>query len=143
MYRNILVAIDGSQHSQNALQEACGLVKEKPGAKLTLINVVLPLPSYIWAEVAEFEVNLEETAKKNASEMMSKVTASLQEQGIAYDEVIAVGEPATEICRVAEERGCDLIVIGSRGLGQMQGFILGSVSSRVLHDAKSPVLVVK
>jgi nucleotide-binding universal stress UspA family protein len=53
------------------------------------------------------------------------------------------GEPSHEILAVAAEVKADLIVMGSRGLGQIGGLILGSVSERVLHRANIPVLIVR
>ncbi len=53
-----------------------------------------------------------------------------------------IGKPADVICATAEKEGFDLIVIGSRGLGEIRGLVLGSVSNHVVHRAKVPVLVV-
>jgi nucleotide-binding universal stress UspA family protein len=53
------------------------------------------------------------------------------------------GPPAEAILRVAETRACDLIVVGSRGLGELKAVLLGSVSERVLHHSTVPVLIVK
>ena len=53
------------------------------------------------------------------------------------------GDPAGEIINAAEEHNADLIIMGSRGLGQVGGLILGSVSERVLHGAYGPVLIVR
>ncbi|MBI5017715.1 MAG: universal stress protein, partial [Deltaproteobacteria bacterium] len=56
---------------------------------------------------------------------------------------VLTGDPATELCRVAADEGFDLIVMGSRGMSELAGLLLGSVSERVLHLAACPVAMVK
>jgi len=63
--------------------------------------------------------------------------------GISYTDKVVVGVPADEVLQEQEEGGYDLLVIGSRGMGEVKGWILGSVSTRVVRYAKCPVLVVK
>jgi len=57
--------------------------------------------------------------------------------------VTAVGQPAEEILKVAKRRRCDLIVMGSRGLGGIQKLLLGSTTDRVVHHASIPVLAIR
>ena len=52
------------------------------------------------------------------------------------------GDPGNIICEVADEGGYDLIIIGSSGLGSIEGLFLGSVSNKVVHSAKTPVMIV-
>lgn len=59
------------------------------------------------------------------------------------ESVVRRGSPADEIVRYAEEKGTGLIVMGSRGWGEMHAVLLGSVSERVLHSAPCPVLIVR
>ncbi len=67
--------------------------------------------------------------------------------GVTADTRLGYGvgqwQPALEICRVAEDEGFDLLVLGCRGMGRVEGLMLGSVSDRVVHLAKVPVLVVR
>ncbi len=63
--------------------------------------------------------------------------------GVAVAAAYRKGDPAAEIVNAAREAGADMIIVGSRGRGQIGGLILGSVSERVLHAAHIPVLVVK
>ncbi len=67
----------------------------------------------------------------------------MEGMGVPYQSRQKVGQPASEIVRVAEEEGCDLIVLGSRGLSGVQAFLLGTASDCVAHHARCPVLVVK
>lgn len=63
--------------------------------------------------------------------------------GVKVEGVIVEGDPATAVMDYASKNGVDLIVTGSRGLSTIKRMFLGSVSSRIIHEAKMPVLVVK
>ena len=63
--------------------------------------------------------------------------------GIAHEELYEVGSPGPVLLNMAEEQGCDLIVMGSRGLGPLKGIFMGSVSSYMVSRSKCPVLIVK
>lgn len=64
-------------------------------------------------------------------------------RNVPYQSRQEIGQPATEIIRVAEEVQCDLIVLSSRGLSDVKAFLIESVSDRVAHHAHCPVLIVK
>ena len=66
-----------------------------------------------------------------------------EERGIEARSRLLVGGPATRIVAFADEIDADLVVLGSRGLGAIGSTLLGSVSRKVLHDAKRPVLIVR
>ncbi|MEM4080155.1 MAG: universal stress protein, partial [Metallosphaera sp.] len=66
-----------------------------------------------------------------------------EQGGVKADGVIVEGDPATAILDYASKNGIDLIITGSRGLSTIKRMFLGSVSSRIIHEAKMPVLVVK
>ncbi|MGP9820216.1 universal stress protein [Salinarimonas sp. NSM] len=84
-----------------------------------------------------------DTLRHVADEVIAAARRTLEGRGITIDTRIADAAPAEAIVTVAEEEGADLLVIGSRGLGRLQGMILGSVSQKVVHDAPCAVLVVK
>ena len=67
----------------------------------------------------------------------------LTRAGIAHELHVLSGDPASNIARAARERGCRLIVMGSRGLGPLASAALGSVAAKVLHLADVPVTLVK
>ena len=75
--------------------------------------------------------------------MTLQVLAKVRETGLTADMNVLQGPAPDAILRVAETEGYDLIVMGSRGLGQFQGLLIGSVSDRVMHHAKIPVLIVR
>lgn len=151
LYDHILVPYDGSASAKAALAEAVRYAKDDPGAKLSIVQIIdtqLLLAERLQAE------------RRNAADQFTPIVSQTD-----YNEVITelnkniVGllpnlmndiavefleetEPGEQIVAYAEENGCDLIIMGSRGLGAIRG-ILGSVSSHVLREATMPVLIVK
>ena len=83
-----------------------------------------------------------ERAMNKGREMLAEATLHLHDTGIEFSTDTVEGPAAEAILRIAQLEDCDLIVMGSRGLGMVQGLLLGSVSYRVLHHATIPVLVV-
>jgi nucleotide-binding universal stress UspA family protein len=74
--------------------------------------------------------------------MLAPAETSLSAAGIAYTRHLFVGEPAEMISRFAQEQGCDEIVIGSRGMGNIRSMLVGSVASKIIHLATMPVVLV-
>jgi nucleotide-binding universal stress UspA family protein len=141
----IVVAADGSAHARKAAEVAARLSREMRGAEVILVNVGhIPPIAFAGAangvvELAALWTVLQESGQKILDDT-GKVFAGIDAEVIrAYRE----GEPATEILKAAQEHKADLIIMGSRGLGQFGGLILGSVSERVLHGAHIPVLIVR
>jgi nucleotide-binding universal stress UspA family protein len=138
MYRNILVAVDGSKESKLALADAIDLALEA-NARLTIVHVCNPPPGIIRTTPAGAAVAADLPAYH------SKVLRSMVElvpKELPVTTLLLDGNPAHEIVKAAKERDHDLIVIGSRGRGRATAALLGSVSHAVLHEAPVPVLVV-
>jgi nucleotide-binding universal stress UspA family protein len=138
MYRNILVAVDGSKESKLALADAVDLALES-NSKLTLVHVSNPAPGIIRSTPAGAAVAAELPAyhSKVLRQMVDTVPKELPVTTLLLE-----GNPAHEIVKAAREYEHDLIVIGSRGRGRATAALLGSVSHAVLHEASVPVLVV-
>jgi nucleotide-binding universal stress UspA family protein len=138
MYRNILVAVDGSKESKLALADAIDLALDS-NAKLTVAHVASQPPGMIRTTPAGAAVAAELPAyhDKVLREMVETVPKELPVTTLLLE-----GNPAHEIVKAAREYDHDLIVIGSRGRGRATAALLGSVSHEVLHDAPVPVLVV-
>lgn len=139
MFKKILIAYDGSVHSQRALDCAQNLA-QKYAAQVIIVHAYQP----IWLEwgtpfVEEAQKQAIAAGEKVIQEAQSKLAKSNLE---IITEVIE-GPPAEAILRVADARACDLIVMGSRGMGEWKAALIGSVSHRVLHMSTAPVLVVK
>lgn len=137
-FTNILVAYDGSEHSRKALDMAVK-VAQCSNCKLKVLYAFDKVPLVLGDDETKRFI---ERAMNKGREKLAEATLHLHDSGIEFSTDTVEGPAAEAILRVAELEGCDLIVMGSRGLGMVQGLLLGSVSYRVLHHASIPVLVV-
>ncbi len=145
MYKKILVPLDGSDTANIAAGHAVELAA-KTGAEVTLFHVIPALPPYVnrygehlGGAYQQIHSELEATGE----DILKKARENLANSGVKLDVKILWGNPAEEICSEAREGNYDLIVMGSRGLGEIKGFIMGSVSNRVVRHASTPVLIVR
>ncbi len=142
---HFLVATDGSEHAIRAAAFAARLAGELPGAQVTLVTVG-HIPSAALAgpaagtmiDLGALETSLERTGATILAETRKQFGGDVR-----VTESYRMGDPATEIVRAAAEAKVDVIVMGTRGFGQIGGLFLGSVSERVLHGSSVPVLVVR
>lgn len=150
MYTNILVAIDGSDHATRAVAAAADLAT-RYGARLALIHVMRHANLRILEQdLAALEANEDITFSKRdllelvGRDVLNNAELHARELGVA-DLVTetAEGHPAEAIVEYAGKLGADLIVMGSRGLSDLPGLLLGSVSHKVIHLTDVPVLVVR
>ncbi len=140
MFRHILIGYDGSAHAQKALETGMALA-HLTHATLTLVTAFPDIPTVLGSPQYD---QLVEHATLAAREISERAVTLARAQGFAEMHVeVMQGNPAECILRVAEVRGCDCIVVGTRGLGVMAGLLLGSVSERLTHHAAVPVLLVK
>ena len=145
MFQKILVPVDGSNTSWKALETAESLA-QKYGGKLTVITVMIP-----YGVGNLLQMSLDQTLIDQNNAVMKKAgyatldMAKEKLQGYQGDVeyLEEIGNPAERILEVCTSKGCDTIVIGSRGLSGVEEFLLGSVSSKVSQYAKVPVGVVK
>lgn len=142
LYSKIVVAYDGSAISDKALDSAIKMAKLNHFANLDIIHVI-NIPTYVVGDMFfTLPVKDEVETFDYSEQVVGKIKEKLQDPSTAHIEV-RQGSPARTILEYAEERGADLIVIGSRGLNGFGEFVLGSVSHNVVQHAKVPVLVVK
>jgi nucleotide-binding universal stress UspA family protein len=144
MFRNVLVAVDGSAHARRAVAEAADLALAT-NASLTLIASV-PDPSawVLGGSVGGPAVDIEGLRKAAEAEyrkLLDEAAASVPSELHAH-EVLAHGQPAHAITEQVRAGSHDLVVMGSRGRGGVRALMLGSVSQQVLHSSPVPVLVV-
>lgn len=138
----ILLPVDGSDYANKAITGFIALLgwyKEKP--ELHLLNVQYPLRG----NVALFinQTDIKQYHQEEGQKELQSTCALLDQAGVAYQYHIVVGDPAEMIVRFASEKQCDQIVMGPRGAGGIQGLLLGSVTSKVMQLAKTPVLLIK
>lgn len=141
MFEKILVATDGSQEALKAVTAAAELALLKPEAKVTLLTVTPPVPSYVALQLRENDLDPAALQNQYAEEIFEGSCDPLKARNVSYTTQVAVGDPADEICRVAEAIGADLIIVGRRGLSGVRELLAGSVSSKVVHHAPCSVLV--
>lgn len=147
MFSNILVAIDGSATSIRGLETAIGLAKPF-GAKLHLLHVVremqLPKELQKLMEVENIKGPREDVLKLVGDRILNQAKRVAESKGVkSVAENIGTGDPASSIVKHAESNDIDLIVLGSRGLGQVESLLLGSVSRKVSSMAKVPCLIAR
>jgi nucleotide-binding universal stress UspA family protein len=143
MISHILVAIDGSEHAQRAAYYARDLARQT-NATLTMLVAVTPpsavtIPPFDAVSITESNPNPEHLAA--AQVLMDEIIADLG-HGRAIPQVTAGPVPAEIIVSEAARLGVDLVVVGARGVGAAERFLLGSVSDRVVREANRPVLVI-
>ncbi|MGC9965229.1 MAG: universal stress protein [Syntrophobacteraceae bacterium] len=148
MFTKILMPTDGSPCSFAAARYARDLLKMNPSARLTILHVRRkPTPTYRVYRWIEVEVPLSDEVKKRICEaeelILSRTEKVFADAGLVTDTEVVTGAPAEEISAYAEKGGYDLIVMGSRGAGGVKNVFAGSVSHRVVHLARCPVLIVK
>ncbi len=139
MFKNILLGVDGSAHALKAAKVAGELARAMQ-ADLRIVAAYDPVPSYLG------EPNLLDTIAARQKHAEEIIQAALKEVGPTPTEVkteMLEGSAAEVIIEVANTRKTDLIVVGSRGLGQLVGLLLGSQSQKIIQHAPCPVLVVR
>ena len=139
LFTKILVPIDGSPNSNKGLQYAIDIAK-KHDASITLIHVV-ERPVYAYYHPIVIPEDVFTHLKEEGGELLSTRKEEVAKMGLKVDTLLVVGEPSEQILKAAEDH--DLIVIGSRGLGTAKSLLLGSISSKIAHHARKPVLIVR
>ncbi|MGA2784650.1 MAG: universal stress protein [Candidatus Bathyarchaeia archaeon] len=139
MISKILVALDGSPHSDKGLDYAIFLANACR-ASLGIIHVIhFPQISSADHQTVDKVTQLLESAGK---EILDKAEEEANSAGLKVERIQEFGYPANHIVDVANEGGYDLIIMGSRGMSGIKEFLLGSISHSVSHHAKCPVLIV-
>ncbi|MEO9294644.1 MAG: universal stress protein [Nitrososphaera sp.] len=140
MSNKILVPVDGSENSRRALVQATSMSGE--GSSITILYVIEAPPTvYIASQKLLDEAKAK--FKEESVRMLDQYKALVQKSKAAIDTVALEGDAAQSIIDYAQKGRFDMIVMGSRGMGKLKGMVLGSVSRKVLHHAKCPVLIVK
>lgn len=143
IFRKILVPFDGSKASRKALDKAIQLAASDSAIELDVLNV-LQFPTLVVGEaMIAAPATLQKEFYDASEELLAEAKTLLDALPNPTKTVQEDGQPAEAILTYAEKNGTDLIVIGSRGLGNIRSFVLGSVSHNVVQHAKIPVLVVK
>ena len=138
MFKKILYATDGSDHSLRAGEKAFELARFSSDSKVDIIYVVDPKHSK-----DEVLNNWGKDADDARKEKLAFIIQKAKNSGVEFEVVFQNGDPGPTIVNHANKNDYDIIVIGSRGLNAFQEMVLGSVSHKVAKRANSPVLIVK
>lgn len=137
-FSGILACYDGSKYSDKALRQACDLAK-RYGASLTVIHVVEKTKKSDVLAGSEYTKILRKYAKSS----MERAQKIAKDNDVEPKLVTREGNVANEIVQFAKSSKTDLVVVGSKGLGAVLQFLLGSVSSNIANHSLCSVLIVK
>ncbi|MBD3404804.1 MAG: universal stress protein [Candidatus Lokiarchaeota archaeon] len=139
--KTILVAIDGSEHSDKAVRYACSM-GPKLEAEVILLNVVPMLVSATpYHDTVSDQPFL--ALQKLGEDILSKAKKIANSLNCQVTDLISHGDPANRIIEIAEEQGADLIIMGSRGVSGIKRLFVGSISDKVVNHATCPVMLVR
>jgi nucleotide-binding universal stress UspA family protein len=144
LFEKILVPLDGSEHSINALEKAIQIAKKFDG-KITLIHAystdLVPLPKEY--AVTEAAPELVEVSRYKGASILTEAQIRAKDQGVQVETLLKAGQAVENIVETSRNGDFDLIVMGARGLSPIKEILLGSVSHGVTTHAPCPILVVK
>lgn len=138
----ILAPLDGSNNATRVLDHVIALAKETREVEVHVINVRetidAPQVQRFWTaeHIAEFQ-------HKEGNLLLAPARERLTQAGITHCAEVLIGDIAPTIAAYAKTKGCDLIVMGTRGMGSIANLLLGSVATKVIHLAEMPVQLVK
>jgi nucleotide-binding universal stress UspA family protein len=131
--------VDGSEHSKRATQYSIELAKQFD-SKIILLHCHAKFPVVLAEPHFQNAIN---EIMKNSEELIKPFEDLLEDSGVEYEIRILEGSPANNIDTVVNVEKIDLIVMGSRGVGNFEGLFLGSVAHQVLHKVQCPVFIIK
>lgn len=145
---SVLIATDGSDGANEAIRFLLSLPLVR-STKVRLLSAVEPTPypasapKMIRAQLKGMIAQLERERRAQVEKILDRAARELKAKVTHLTRSMPTGHPAREIVAAAASFDADLVVVGARGLGGMKRLLLGSVSERVLHHARCPVLIVK
>ncbi len=149
VFSNVLVAYDGSDPSKRALDHAAKMAAMFEG-ELVILTVVpkVSVPVYSNAELGAQAMDiasLQERMHENYSQSLKKAEEDIKGlyPHLKIVTILREGRPSSTIVSEADRLGVSLIVMGSRGLGGITGWILGSTSRQVVDQCTKAILIVK
>ena len=138
----MLLPVDGSEASDRAVERAIKVIQRiKETADLHLFNVQAPISAGIGAHLGRD--TLDKVYQEEAAKQLRSAMAKLDAAGIKYVRHVGIGDPAETISEYAGSQGCDLIMMGTRGMGAVSNLVLGSVATKVIHLSTVPILLLK
>jgi nucleotide-binding universal stress UspA family protein len=146
LIKRILVAVDGSESSEHALNEAIEHAA-KWNAELIMVSVVPPISPLAYMGPSPLYLNqYKEAARESHQRVLTRSRTKIKNEHPDIDVETRLeedGRPADVIVEIARDEDVDMIVMGNRGIGGITGWVLGSTSRRVVDSCTKPILIVK
>jgi nucleotide-binding universal stress UspA family protein len=144
LFKKILVPLDGSEHSNHALEKAIQIAKKFEG-KITLIHVYSKYPIMIAQGYAHLEVipQLIDAARKAGTKILVDGQRKVKAANLKVTTLLEEGHAVDEILKTCKKGKFDLIIMGARGISTIKEIFLGSVSHGVTMHSQCPVLIIK
>ncbi|EJG1234617.1 universal stress protein [Staphylococcus pseudintermedius] len=143
MYKNILIAVDGSHEAEWAFNKAVAVAKRNNNAKLIIVNVI---DSRTYTSFEVYDSHFTEKSKSFAEKLLDGYRQVAQDEGIQNVETrLEFGSPKSVLPKLAsdENSDVDLVMCGTSGLNAVERFIVGSVSEAIVRHSACDVLVVR
>ena len=137
-FKKILVPLDGSKYSEKVLERVSDLVRAFDSKIILLYVIEKPLPINFLDRKEYLSI-----LQKFGNKTLNKANDSLSKNGITAKTLLKKGNIVSEIEKVAKNEKCDLIVVGSKGLGAVTRLLLGSVSNKLAQYSPCSLLIVK
>ena len=137
----VLIPVDGAPASLRALDFAIEMARPSAGASLVLLNVQTISASE--ATSAAMGSDWQDTASRASAGALEQAVKKCEDGSIRFSTLVKTGLVAEAIAQVARDEGINHIVMGTRGLGSIQGLLLGSVAMNVVHLAEVPITLIK
>lgn len=138
----ILVPVDGSPLSLEAVRHAISLVKQGLRADLVLANAQPPASLYEIVVAHDPDV-IKDVSDGAGAHLLEPARELCQAAGVPFECEVVSGDPVRALCDLADERKCAHIIVGAHGKGALASALLGSVSQALVHAAPVPVTIVK
>ncbi|MBZ0330594.1 universal stress protein [Halomonas sp. ANAO-440] len=146
MFNTILVPVDGSENAKKALSVACQLANQAD-ATLHILHIPEELShetTLVWG-IGAIAIEASRQERDDiGQQVVEKAAQAARDKGVTKVETaIGRGDPARSIVSEAKTRGVEAIIMGSRGLSDLRGLVVGSVSHKVSHAAECTVITVR
>ena len=138
----ILVPVDGSPLSLDAVRHALGLIRQGLRAELVLANVQAPASLYEIVVAHDPDV-IKDVSTGAGAHLLEPARELCRNAGVTFDCEVVSGDAVRALCDLAQQHGCALIVIGAHGKGALASALLGSFSHALAQAAPVPVMIVK
>jgi len=138
------VPVDGSEISYKTLDAAL-FFSEKLGSSITAIHVMedIPVTNIKSQKLLKDILAISAVCKQQGENILSKCSETAKNKGLIVNTVLLKGNPSLIILDFCKNGKYNLIIMGNRGIGKIKEIILGSLSSKILHNSTCPILLIK